>query len=80
MSQKQNMAKTEGGYWDGPPPLDKFASLKPKLPVNRISPVKVKSTTQKVKGCNTTSIAAATPELVLSPKAHVSEIISNNNE
>ena len=70
MNQKQKKPKTENGYWDGPPPPDEFASLKPKLPANRISPAK---------GYNTTSIAVVTPGLVLSSKAHAQEIINNNN-
>ena len=32
--------KTEDDYYEGPPPPDKIVSNKPKLPSNRITPMK----------------------------------------
>ena len=36
-------SKSEDDYYDGPPPPDKIQSNKPKLPSNRITPVKAKT-------------------------------------
>ena len=36
-------SKSEDDYYDGPPPPDKIQSNKPKLPSNRVTPVKDKT-------------------------------------
>ena len=49
--------KTEDDYYEGPPPPDKISSNKPKLPSNRITPVK----TDHNKQTTTTGLMTTTP-------------------